>query len=78
VAHASHWLLEADTVPANLTGGVTIMGICVQNLVECAQRLDRPVHRFALVDRRHLTEQDAEPYIQSESHWFDDSDNSIV
>ncbi len=70
VAGARRWLFEADTVLANLTGGTTLMGVLVQQLVEQAQRLDRPVRRFALIDRRPPAEQDAHPYVQSEHHWL--------
>jgi len=71
VDRARRWLLEADTVLANLTGGTTLMGIVVQRLVEAAGKLDRPVRRFALIDRRPPADQDAEPYVQSEHFWLD-------
>ena len=35
-----------------MTGGTTLMGLIVQRLVEEAQKLDRTVRRFALIDRR--------------------------
>ncbi len=70
VARARRWLLEADTVLANLTGGTTLMSILVQRLVEQAHKLDRTVSRFALIDRRPPADQDAEPYIQSECYWL--------
>jgi hypothetical protein len=64
-------LLQADKITANVTGGTTLMGIIVQRLVEEAQKLDRPVRRFALIDRRPPAAQESEPYIASESHWLD-------
>ncbi|MEW5980208.1 MAG: TM1812 family CRISPR-associated protein [Acidobacteriota bacterium] len=69
---ARSWLLEADEVVANLTGGTTLMGIAVQQLLELGQKLGRPGRRFALIDRRPPTEQDAQPYVASEFRWLDD------
>lgn len=71
VKQAEPWLLEADLVLANLTGGTTLMGIVVQALADRANKLDRPIHRFALIDRRSPAEQDAQPYVQSEHYWLD-------
>ena len=71
VKEARGWLLGADEVVANLTGGTTLMGIAVQQLVEMAQRLDRPSRRFALIDRRPPSEQDRNPYVASDCHWLD-------
>ncbi|MDE0012367.1 MAG: TIGR02221 family CRISPR-associated protein [Candidatus Poribacteria bacterium] len=64
-------LLEADEVVANMTGGTTLMGIIVQQLVEEAQKLDRPVRRFVLIDRRPPAQQDRDPFVQSDCHWLD-------
>ena len=64
------YLLTADEVVANMTGGTTLMGLVIQRLVEEAQRLDRPVRRFALIDRRPPAEQDSDPYVQGEHHWL--------
>ena len=64
-------LLDADEVIANMTGGTTLMGLVIQRLVEEAQRLDRPVRRFALIDRRTPAEQDSEPFVQGDDHWLD-------
>ena len=72
VAGRAHgYLLYADEVIANMTGGTTLMGIIVQRLVEDAQKLDRPVKRFALIDRRTTHEQDSDPFVQGDSHWLD-------
>ena len=65
------YLLEADEVVANMTGGTTLMGIIVQQLVEEAQKLDRPVRRFVLIDRRPPEQQDHDPFVQSDCHWLD-------
>ena len=65
-------LLDADEVLANMTGGTTLMGLIVQRLVEEAQKLDRTVRRFALIDRRLPVEQDSDPFVQSNCHWLDD------
>ena len=64
-------LSEADEVVANMTGGTTLMGIIVQQLVEEAQKLDRPVRRFVLIDRRLPAQQDRDPFVQSDCHWLD-------
>ncbi len=64
-------LLNADEVLANMTGGTTLMGLVIQRLVEEAQKLDRTVQRFALIDRRPPTEQDGDPFVQSDCHWLD-------
>ena len=64
-------LLNADEVLANMTGGTTLMGLVIQRLVEEAQNLDRTVQRFALIDRRPPTEQDSDPFVQSDCHWLD-------
>ena len=68
-AHRS--LLDADEVVANMTGGTTLMGLVVQRLAEEAQKLDRPVRRFALIDRRPPAEQDSDPFVQGDYHWLD-------
>ena len=72
VAEQVHgYLSYADEVIANMTGGSTLMGVIVQRLVEDAQKLDRPVKRFALIDRRTTEEQDKDPFVQGDSHWLD-------
>ena len=71
VDQARRHLLEADEVVANMTGGTTLMGIIVQQLVEEAQKLDRPVRRFVLIDRRLPEQQDQDPFVQSDCHWLD-------
>jgi CRISPR-associated Csx2 family protein len=65
-------LLAADEIVANMTGGTTLIGIVVQQLVEASERLDRPTRRFALIDRRPPYEQDAEPYVLGDFQWLDD------
>ncbi len=69
--HARRGLLNADEVLANMTGGTTLMGLIIQRLVEEAQKLDRTVRRFALIDRRPPTEQDSDPFMKSDCHWLD-------
>jgi len=64
-------LLQADKITANVTGGTTLMGIIVQRLVEEAQKLDRPVLRLALIDRRPPAAQESAPYVASEVCWLD-------
>lgn len=69
--NATGYLSYADEVVANITGGSTLMGVIVQQLVEEAQKLDCPVKRFALIDRRSTEEQNRDPFVQSEFHWLD-------
>jgi hypothetical protein len=71
-SEAGEFLLEADCIVANLTGGTTLMGLMVQQLVEAGSRFSRPYRRFALIDRRPPTEQDAEPWVQSDFSWLDE------
>lgn len=72
VAERVHgYLLYADEVIVNITGGSTLMGVIVQRVVEDAQKLDRLVRRFALIDRRPIEEQDSNPFVQGDSHWLD-------
>jgi CRISPR-associated (Cas) DxTHG family len=71
VKQARRWLLDADEIVANLTGGTTLMGIAVQQLVEAAERFDRPCRRFALIDRRLSAEQEQDPYVAGECQWLD-------
>lgn len=65
-------ILRADEVVANMTGGTTLMGIVVQRLVEGAQKLDRPVRRFVLIDRRSPDEQASNPFVEGDSCWLDE------
>ena len=69
--HAKSYLLYTDEIVANMTGGTTLMGIIVQQMVEEAQKLDRPVQRFVLIDRRFPEQQDQDPFVQSDYHWLD-------
>ena len=69
---AQGYLSYAEEVRANITGGTTLMGVIVQRLVEEAQELNRPVRRFALIDRRPQEEQDSDPFVEGESHWLDE------
>lgn len=67
-------LFAADRVVANVTGGTSLMGTAVQRLVEAAQRLGRPVRRFALIDRRPREAQHEDPFVQSGIYWLDDEE----
>ncbi|MYB92479.1 hypothetical protein F4Y43_01305 [Candidatus Poribacteria bacterium] len=71
VEHAKGYLLYANEVIANITGGTTLMGVIVQHLVEEAQKQNSSMRRFALIDRRSTREQDEVPFVESESHWLD-------
>ncbi|MFW6171339.1 MAG: TM1812 family CRISPR-associated protein [Planctomycetota bacterium] len=67
-------LLRADGIVANLTGGTTLMGLLIQQLVERGSRLSRPTRRVALIDRRSPQDQDAHPWVESEAYWLDEVD----
>jgi CRISPR-associated Csx2 family protein len=71
-SEAGDCLLHADEIVANLTGGTTLMGLMVQQLVETGGRLSRPFRRFALIDRRPPSAQDTEPWVRSDDCWIDD------
>ncbi len=68
---ARPYLLGADEVIANMTGGTTLMGLVVQRLTEEAQKLDRSVRRFALIERRPPAEQDSDPFVQGDCRWLE-------
>ena len=68
---AELYLFHADRIVANLTGGTTLMGLMVQQLVEAGGRFNCPSRRFALIDQRPRTEQDEQPWVKSDSHWLD-------
>ncbi len=68
---AERSLFDADCVIANLTGGTTLMGLMIQQLVEASGRFSRPSRRFALIDQRPRAEQEAQPWVKSDSHWLD-------
>ena len=68
------YLTFADEVLASITGGTTLMGVIVQRIVEEAQKLGRPVRRFALIDRRPTEVQDSDPFVESDYHWLDDQE----
>ena len=70
--NAHDYLSYADEIRANITGGTTLMGVIVQRLVEDAQKLNQPVRRFALIDRRSREEQGENPFVEGESYWLDD------
>ena len=71
-SEAGEFLLEADYIVANLTGGTTLMGLMAQQLVEAGSCFSRPYRRFALIDRRPPAEQDADPWVQSDFSWLDE------
>lgn len=73
-AQAEKSLLGADEIVANLTGGTTLLGLLVQQLVERGSRLSRPTRRFALIDRRSPRDQDTDPWVESEAYWLDQAD----
>lgn len=65
------FLLGADSIAFNLTGGTTMMGLAVQRLFEKAKSLQRSARRFVLIDRRLPQEQSANPWVNSEYHWIE-------
>lgn len=82
VDEAAAYLLDASEVYVNVTGGTTLMGVLVEQIawrarraerVNGVRRPERPVYRFALIDRRPSLEQETDPYQQGEVCWLDDA-----
>jgi hypothetical protein len=61
-----HTLAQASEVVVNLAGGTTVMQYVVERIGAEAERLGVPVQRVAVVDRRSLDEQRANPYVVGE------------
>ena len=74
VNEAKPMLMAASHVVANLTGGTTLMGIAVQQLVEEAQRLTCPTHRCVLIDQRPPEVQREEPFVVGDLEWLEGQD----
>jgi hypothetical protein len=72
IEEATPHLRRAGEVLVNVTGGTTLMGVLVERIAGKARRLKRPVHRFALVDRRPPDAQAADPYQAGDVCWLDD------
>lgn len=72
VTAARPFLLSADEVLVNVTGGTTLMGLAAEAVGAAARRLARPVRRFGLIDRRLPDHQDADPYQVGEPFWLAD------
>lgn len=69
---ARSWLIGADEVFVNVTGGTTLMGLAAEEMAKAARDLACPaVRRFGLVDRRSPAEQDADPYQVGRPFWLD-------
>lgn len=69
---AAQWLLKADEVHANLTGGTTLMGVLVGELIKRASReYQRPLREFVLIDKRPPDQQRADPWQLGEIHYLD-------
>jgi hypothetical protein len=62
----------ASEVFVNVTGGTTVMQYAVDRLADRARRLGTPVRRVALIDRRPLEDQRANPYVLGEIVWLDE------
>lgn len=60
------WLVGAQEVAGNLTGGTTLMQHAVERLVEEARRLGTEARRCFVIDRRPPEVQRAEPYVEGE------------
>ncbi|MEX1027449.1 MAG: hypothetical protein WD049_05510 [Candidatus Paceibacterota bacterium] len=72
VHSASLWLFEADEIHANLTGGTTLMGVLVGELVKRAAReYQRRVREFVLNDQRPPEEQRTAPWQLGAIHYLD-------
>jgi hypothetical protein len=56
-------IIDASDIIVNITGGTTALQWAVERIAERANRLGASVKRIALVDRRPLSEQQANPYV---------------
>jgi hypothetical protein len=73
VREATRHLRGIGTVLVNVTGGTTLMGVLAEQIARQARKNRRgSVHRFALIDRRSVTEQEADPYQVGQACWLDD------
>lgn len=59
-------LLQAEHVTCNLTGGTTVLQYIVERVAQEACSLGVPVRRMAVVDRRTIEQQRAEPWVVGE------------
>jgi len=73
-AEAAHYL-DTEVVYVNITGGTTLMGVLAERIASEARRRHRTVRRFALVDRRPQSEQEADPFHLGETYWLDDTEH---
>lgn len=72
VDNATRWLFEADEVHANLTGGTTLMGVLVGELIKRASReYRRPTREFVLIDKRPPEQQRTDPWQLGDIHYLD-------
>ena len=71
VARGRKYLIGAETVFVNVTGGTTLMGLAAEALATAGRELACPVRRFGLIDRRPPREQEADPYRAGEPFWLD-------
>lgn len=63
---ANDYLLDADLVYINITGGTTALQYLVQEIGRHAKEFNRKVLQVAMVDRRSPQEQKEEPYVLGE------------
>lgn len=69
---AKTWLLEADEIHTNLTGGTALMGAIVGELASHASRqFQRRTRRLVLVDPRSPDQQQADPWHEATAHYLD-------
>lgn len=66
VEECKDFLLKADQIVCNITGGTTAQQFAVQAIYEKAKELKKTVRRIALIDRRDALEQRNTPYIVGE------------
>lgn len=60
------FLLQAERVVANQTGGTTVMQLVIQRICREVHKFDVPIEEIALVDRRPMEEQRRNPYVLGE------------
>jgi hypothetical protein len=56
------WLAECDEIHANLTGGTSLMGVLISQMVKEGLNLQKTVKEFVLIDKRSPLEQQSNPW----------------
>ena len=61
-----NWILKADDIIVNLTGGTTVLQYAVELLSRKAERFGKRVTRVAMIDKRSIDEQKRNPFVKGD------------